>query len=290
MALVLKRQAFTAEDALAVGRVWAAYSAGLFFIATVFFQQRCFLANKDMTPLWLAPAFGIPLNLGLDLWFAKLWGVPGIALGTTTVYLVYMLFNAVCLRRYWTAAASERTRLSPVWRTLAAIAVLFATCQIAHFSCGRYMANLPDSIVLLTDGENNAGVVDPESAARAAAAKGIKIYAIGVGTPGGAPVPVYSPMGQKFYLTDPSGRPMLAKVDEAGLKRIAELTGGTYFRAGDENALGEVYRKIASMEKKELTVIRITGYRELFVYPAGLALLLLVLGAFLAKGRLRVLS
>ncbi len=144
-------------------------------------------------------------------------------------------------------------------------------------------------IVLLTDGENNAGVVDPESAARAAAAKGIKIYAIGVGTPGGAPVPVYSPAGQKFYLTGPDGRPMLAKVDEAGLKRIADITGGMYFRATDENALGEVYRKIAAMEKRELTVKRITGYRELFVYPAVLALMLMVLGAFLSRGRLRVL-
>ena len=144
-------------------------------------------------------------------------------------------------------------------------------------------------IVLLTDGENNAGVVDPESAARAAAAKGIKIYAIGVGTPGGAPVPMYSPTGQKFYLTGPDGRPMLAKVDEAGLKRIAELTGGTYFRATDEKALGEVYRKISAMEKKELTVKRITGYRELFVYPAGCALILLAVGGLLARGRLRVL-
>jgi Ca-activated chloride channel family protein len=145
-------------------------------------------------------------------------------------------------------------------------------------------------IVLLTDGENNAGSVDPVSAARAAAAEGIKIYSIGVGTPGGAPVPVYSPTGQKFYLTGPDGRPVMAKVDEAGLKQIADITGGTYFRAEDEHALGEVYRKIAEMEKHEITVKRVTGYYELSVYPAGLALILLALGAWLMRGRLRVLG
>jgi Ca-activated chloride channel homolog len=144
-------------------------------------------------------------------------------------------------------------------------------------------------IILLTDGENNAGV-DPVTAARAAAAKGIRIYAIGVGTPGGAPVPAYGPSGEKFYLKDERGGLVLAKVDEDTLRQVARITGGQYFRAKDENALKEVYAKIALMEKKEITIKRIKGYRELFPYPAGAAALLIVIGGALGAGRLRVLS
>jgi Ca-activated chloride channel family protein len=143
-------------------------------------------------------------------------------------------------------------------------------------------------IILLTDGENNAGTVDPITAARAASAKGIKIYAIGVGTPEGAPVPAYGPGGDKFYLRDPMGNLVLAKVDEDTLKQVADITGGTYFRATDEHALAEIYKKIAGMEKKEIIIKRAKSYRELFPYPAGAALILLVIGGTLGAGRLRV--
>lgn len=144
-------------------------------------------------------------------------------------------------------------------------------------------------IILLTDGENNAGV-DPLSAARAAATKGVRIYAIGVGTPGGAPVPAYNASGGKSYLKDENGNIVLAKVDEDTLQQVARITGGQYFRARDENALKDVYAKIALLEKKQITIKRIKGYRELFMYPAGAAVLLMLLGGALGAGRLRVLS
>ncbi|MGA2193303.1 MAG: VWA domain-containing protein, partial [Nitrospirota bacterium] len=144
-------------------------------------------------------------------------------------------------------------------------------------------------IILLTDGENNAGSVDPITAARAAREKGIKIYTIGIGTPEGAPVPMTGPGGQKFYLRDPNGNIVLDKMDEETLKQMASITGGTYFRARDAQALTEIYDNIANMEKKEIKIKRIKGYRELFMYPAGAALILLIIGGALGAGRYRVL-
>lgn len=132
-------------------------------------------------------------------------------------------------------------------------------------------------IVLLTDGESNAGTVDPLSAARIAHDRGIKVYTIGIGTPAGT------------TFQDPYGNVLSTRLDESTLKGIAEVTGGQYFRAEDEDALGAVYRKVAAMEKKEIRVKRSLGYRELFPYPAGAGLLLIVAGGALGAGRLRVL-
>ncbi|MHB8173537.1 MAG: VWA domain-containing protein, partial [Nitrospirota bacterium] len=143
-------------------------------------------------------------------------------------------------------------------------------------------------IVLLTDGENNAGSVDPITAARAAAKEGIKIYAIGIGTPEGAPVPAYGPLGQKFYLEDEFGHVLLAKVDMDTLRKIAAITGGRAFQATDNRALKDIYGEISHMEKKELTVERIKGYTELFPYPAGAGLVLLFIGGALWAARRRL--
>ncbi len=143
-------------------------------------------------------------------------------------------------------------------------------------------------IVLLTDGENNAGSVDPITAARAAAKEGIKIYAIGIGTPGGAPVPAYGPLGQKFYLQDQFGHVLLAKVDMNTLKEMAAITGGQAFQATDNKALEDIYAAISHMKKKELTVEKISGYHELFPYPAGLGLILLLIGGVLFAARRRL--
>ena len=145
-------------------------------------------------------------------------------------------------------------------------------------------------IILLTDGENNAGTVDPVSAARAAAAKGIKVYTIGVGTPEGAPIPMTGPSGEKFYLKDPMGNLVLAKVDEATLRQIADISGGTYFRATDDKALGDIYKKISAMEKSAIKVKRHKNFRELFPYAAGAGLILILLGGALSFGRYRVLD
>jgi Ca-activated chloride channel family protein len=120
-------------------------------------------------------------------------------------------------------------------------------------------------IVLLTDGLNNAGQIDPPTAAQMAQTLGIKIYTIGAGRPGSAPYPVEDPFFGKRYVNLPS------ELDEESLRQIAEATGGLYFRATDSQALRQIYQRI------EVEVRRYTRYRELaylFALPAlGLILI-----------------
>jgi Ca-activated chloride channel family protein len=126
-------------------------------------------------------------------------------------------------------------------------------------------------IVLLTDGVNNAGQIDPPTAAQMAQTLGIKIYTIGAGRPGSAPYPVQDPFFGKRYVNLPN------ELDEESLRQIAETTGGLYFRATDSQALRQIYQRISEMEKTEVEVRRYTRYRELaylFALPAlGLILI-----------------
>ena len=121
-------------------------------------------------------------------------------------------------------------------------------------------------IILLTDGENTAGEIDPIQAAELAQTLHIKIYTIGVGTKGRAPVPTRSPF---------SGRPrmqwMLVNIDEKTLSKIAETTGGKYFRATDTDSLESIYREIDQLEKTKVETEHYVDYRELAVQPVTLA-------------------
>ena len=149
------------------------------------------------------------------------------------------------------------------------------------------------AIVLLTDGENNAGDVEPLVAADLAASYGITIYAIGVGTRGTAPYPVG---------TDPFGRPVIRNVpvtiDEKLLTEMAERTGGAYFRATDTDSLRRIYETIDALEKTTTEQRRLTRHRDLAVssftfagvtWPPMLAaaMALLLLEATLAATRFR---
>ncbi|HCY76397.1 MAG TPA: aerotolerance regulator BatA [Ignavibacteriales bacterium] len=137
-------------------------------------------------------------------------------------------------------------------------------------------------IILLTDGVNNAGEVDPVSAAEIASTFGIRIYTIGVGTRGEAPYPVQTPFGTRYQMVP-------VEIDEAILKKIAEITGGEYFRATNNKALEEIYNKIDKMEK---TKIEITSYRnakELFAGYLEIGFLLLILELLASKTILRKL-
>ena len=112
------------------------------------------------------------------------------------------------------------------------------------------------SIILLTDGTNNAGDVPPNTAAQIAKQKGIKVYTIGVGTNG--TIQIQDPYG--FSTTT-----METKIDEQSLKQIAQLTGGKYFRATDEKMLRQVFDEIDSLEKTVLDVDRYTLTDENFM-------------------------
>jgi len=132
-------------------------------------------------------------------------------------------------------------------------------------------------VVLLTDGRNNAGEIDPITAAQAAAALGIKVYTVAVGTPEGGPIPVDDPVWGRRYVTVPTD------IDEDSLEEIARITGGRYFRAKTEGMLADVYKTIDKLEKTKVEVKHFTTYTELgprFALAAlFVALLELLLGA-----------
>lgn len=142
-------------------------------------------------------------------------------------------------------------------------------------------------VILLTDGVNNRGEIDPPTAAQAAAALGVKIYTIGVGKEGGAPVPVPDPMFGQRYVRDQSGQLVMTQLDEPMLKKIAQITGGKYFRATDAEALRQIYEQIDQMEKSEFTTKRERRYNELFARYALPGLLLLIVQTVLGLTWLR---
>jgi Ca-activated chloride channel homolog len=135
-------------------------------------------------------------------------------------------------------------------------------------------------IILLTDGRNNAGNITPFQAAEIAKTFGIKIYTVGVGTKGQAPFPMNTPFGQKMLM-------QRVAIDEEALKKIAEQTGGRYFRATDSDSLKQIYAQIDSLEKSEVKWIDHSEYRELFPLFLIPALLLLLTEIALAQTRLR---
>ena len=129
-------------------------------------------------------------------------------------------------------------------------------------------------IVLLTDGRNNRGEIDPATAAQMARALGVKVYTIGAGSRGTAPVPVDDPVFGRRLVSIP------VDVDEPTLEEVAEVTGGRYFRATDRESLERIYEEIDALETTEIDVQSFTRYGELFHFPlaAGLGLLLLEIG------------
>jgi Ca-activated chloride channel family protein len=129
-------------------------------------------------------------------------------------------------------------------------------------------------VVLLTDGMNNAGSVQPSLAAKAAAALGIKVYAIAVGAQGRAPIPVVDEAGRRRIVMGE------VEVDEQTLRNVADATGGAFFRATDTDSLVAIYRRIDALEKTTRTVDRHERREERFAWAAlpAVALLLAELG------------
>ncbi len=124
-------------------------------------------------------------------------------------------------------------------------------------------------VILMTDGQNNAGKIDPRTAAEAAQALGVKVYTIGVGTRGRAPTPVQDVFGRKLY------RWVDVDIDEATLQFIADHTGGRYFRADNAERFEEIYREIDRLEKTEAEVKKYARHRELSGWWIAAVLVLL---------------
>jgi Ca-activated chloride channel homolog len=138
-------------------------------------------------------------------------------------------------------------------------------------------------VILLTDGQSNAGRVPPLTAAQTAKTLGYRVYTIGAGTRGVAPFPSTDPFGNKTFV------PMQVDVDEKTLQSIAETTGGRYFRATDTESLKKIYAEIDQLEKSEHEGLQYLEFDELYVWFAVPALLLLAGEAILANTWLRVL-
>jgi Ca-activated chloride channel family protein len=136
-------------------------------------------------------------------------------------------------------------------------------------------------VVLLTDGVNNTGKISPLAAAEAAKAMGVKVYTIGVGVRGDAPIPVRDAAGNR--------RLVMAKVDvdEKTLQAIADQTGGKFYRATDTDSLRQIYEQINRLEKTAQTVQKFEHTEELYPYAVIPALAILGLSLLLQQTRLR---
>lgn len=132
-------------------------------------------------------------------------------------------------------------------------------------------------IVLLTDGVNNSGKIQPLDAAKMAQALGVKIYTIGAGTTGIVPFPVTDEFGNKHY------EQAQFDLDEDTLKKIAALTGGEYFRAADTASLRNIYAQIDKLEKTKIEEKGYKQYEPLFWFFIGAALCLLALEIILTN-------
>lgn len=116
-------------------------------------------------------------------------------------------------------------------------------------------------VILLTDGVNNSGEVDPKTAAELAKTFGIRVYTIGVGTMGSAPYPVQTPFGTQY-------QQMEVEIDEATLQFMANTTGGKYFRATSNSALKSIYEQIDQMEKTLIETKSFSKKQEEFMWFA----------------------
>lgn len=136
-------------------------------------------------------------------------------------------------------------------------------------------------VILLTDGDNNSGSIAPGTAAEIAKEFGIRVYTIGVGTKGMAPMPYPGPFGRTQY------QDVEVKINEELLTRIADMTGGQYFRATDNSSLEAVYAEIDELEKSKIDVTEYRKRKEEFLPFAIMALILLGLEVLLKQTVLR---
>ena len=124
-------------------------------------------------------------------------------------------------------------------------------------------------VILMTDGQNNAGKVAPLTAAEAAQALGVKVYTIGVGTQGQAPMATTDMFGRRVYQMVP------VDIDETTLQKISDMTGGKYYRADNADKFQAIYSEIDKLEKTEADVKKFAHHTELFAWLISIGVVLL---------------
>ncbi len=172
----------------------------------------------------------------------------------------------------------KQTEIGDVNPDRTAIGMALASCV------NRLRSSEADSkvIILLSDGENNAGEIDPITSAELAKAVDVKVYTIGIGGYGTGYV-------KRQILSETRYVPQRVSMDEATLQKIAEITGGRYYRASDRASFVEIFREIDSLEKTEIEMKGHRRFRELFMYFAVPAILLLLIEVVLSNTRYRKL-
>ncbi len=178
--------------------------------------------------------------------------------------------------------AGESFTLCPLTTDHATVINLFKDVKSGHIEDGTAIglglataiSRLKDSdaisrvIIILTDGVNNRGEIAPITAAEIAKTYGIRVYAVGVGTQGEAPYPIQTPFGIRYQNRK-------VEIDESLLQKIAEITGGQYFRAHNNMALKSVYEEIDKLERTKMEVTEFSKKQEEFRRFAVLAFILL---------------
>jgi Ca-activated chloride channel homolog len=138
-------------------------------------------------------------------------------------------------------------------------------------------------LILLTDGDSNAGVVDPREAARIAAESAIRVYTIGIGRSGTVPIPQEDEFGNRVLV------PARFRIDEELLREMAQTAKGRYFHASDSEGLSSVYAEIDNLEKSQFEETKYSEYSELFRWFAASGFALILLVGVLAETRFRSL-
>ncbi|MSQ45528.1 MAG: VWA domain-containing protein [Ignavibacteria bacterium] len=131
-------------------------------------------------------------------------------------------------------------------------------------------------IILLTDGVNNRGEIDPLTAAEISLEYGIKIYTIATGTYGTAPYPFETPFGRQYQMVP-------VEIDEKTLQQVSKRTGGKYYRATDNSSLRKIYSEIDKLEKSKIDIRSYRRHKELFHIPLAIGLILLFIEITLSQ-------
>jgi len=146
------------------------------------------------------------------------------------------------------------------------------------------------AIVVVSDGENTEG--DITGAVEKARKEGVRVFAIGMGTPEGSPIPIYGANGERTdYKHDRAGTIVLTKLEESALQQIALSTGGSYRRATNAgNEIDEIHKELAVLQKTEMGSLQVTGFEDQFQYPLTLGILLLIIELMLSERRGKFLT
>jgi len=145
------------------------------------------------------------------------------------------------------------------------------------------------AIILITDGENHED--DAIEAAKEAAAKGIKVFTVGMGLPEGAPIPVYNGNGVAGFKKDNEGNTVITKLDDALLQQIAAAGQGAYVRANNtQQSMDKIFKEIDRMQKTEFESKIFSDYEDRYQYALAIALILLVLEMLILERRNKLLS